>query len=149
MTIGERPLTIMAWAKSTAKDGVIVARGGAFCGFSLYLMGGVPKFGIHRVENGPAYIAAAEEPAGSDWVHLAGVVKADCVELHVNGKLAATAKTRGYLPGECGQGMEIGYDEATSPCEIMEYFEGIIDEVKVYGAALTEKEIAEQAGLGE
>lgn len=147
MIIGGRPLTIMAWVKSEADDGVVISRGGAFCGFSLYLKDGLPKFGIHQVQDGPAYIAAGKEPIGDGWVHLAGIVKQDRVELYLNGQLTATAKAPGYIPGECGQGMEIGYDEASSPCEIMEYFEGVLDEVKVYGAALTEAEIAEQAGL--
>jgi hypothetical protein len=47
-------LTIMAWAKSDAPSGVVVARSGAFCGFSLYIMDGVAKFGIHRERDGPA-----------------------------------------------------------------------------------------------
>lgn len=139
-----RPLTFMAWVKSDAPSGVVVARGGAFCGFSLYLMDGVAKFGIHREEEGPAHIAAGKENVVGDWVHLAGVVKEDRVELYVNGKLAATEKTPGYIPGNCGQGMEIGFDTANSPAEITDPFQGIIDEVKAYHAALGEEDIAEQ-----
>ena len=37
---------------------------------------------------------------------------------HVDGKLAAATKTAGYIPGNCGQGMEIGYDVANSAAEI-------------------------------
>ena len=144
--IGGRPLTIMAWAKSDAENGVVIARGGAWCGFSLYIMGGTPKFGIHRLQDGPTYIAAGDEEVVGSWVHLAGVVKSDCVELYVNGRLAATTKTDGYIPGECGQGMEIGFDVANSPAEITDNFEGLIDEVKVYHAALSAEEIAEQCG---
>jgi hypothetical protein len=138
----------MAWVQSDALNGVVVARGGAFCGFSLYLMDGVAKFGIHREQEGPAYIAAGRENVVGPWVHLAGVVKSDRIELYVNGKLAATAKTPGYIPGNCGQGMEIGFDTANSPAEITDHFQGIIDEVKVYHAALSEEEINEQ-GLAQ
>jgi HEAT repeat protein len=144
LPIAERPLTIMAWVKSDAPSGVVVARGGAFCGFSLYVMDGVAKFGIHREQEGPAYIAAGGEKVVGPWVHLAGVVRSDRVELYVNGKLATTAKTPGYIPGNCGQGMEIGFDTANSPAEITDSFRGIIDEVKVYQAALSEEEINEQ-----
>ncbi len=144
LPIGNRQLTIMAWAKTDADRGVVVARGGAFCGFSLYILDGAARFGIHRVEEGPAYIAAGKEKVTGDWVHLAGVVKEDCVELYVNGKLAATEKTPGPIPGNCGQGMEIGFDTGNSPAEITDPFQGIIDEVKVYHAALSEEEIAEQ-----
>ena len=80
MPIASRPLTISAWVKSETKNGVVVARGGASCGFSLYVKDGVPKFGIHRVQEGPTYIAAGDEQVVGSWVHLAGVVKEDRVE---------------------------------------------------------------------
>lgn len=144
VSIGNRPVTVMAWAKTDAPNGVVVARGGAFCGFSLYIKDGLPKFGIHRAEEGPAYIAAGKEEVVGRWVHLAGVIERDRIRLFVNGKPAATAETKGYIPGECGQGMEIGFDAANSPAEICDHFEGILDEVKVYHAALSGEEIAEQ-----
>jgi len=143
LPIGGQPFTVMAWTKSDAKSGVVIARGGAFCGYSLYVKDGVAKFGIHRLQEGPAYIAAGTEDVVGSWVHLAGVVAEDRVELYVNGKLAATAKTPGYIPGNCGQGMEIGYDVSNSPAEIIDSFEGIIDEVKIYQTALSEEEIGE------
>jgi len=143
ISIAQTPLTIMAWAKPRAPTGVVVARGGAFCGFSLYLKDRVPKFGIHRVQDGPAYIAAATKPIPlGQWVHLAGVVKERSIELYVNGKLAATAKTPGYIPGNCGQGMEIGFDAGDSPAELTDNFVGVIDEVKAFSKALGEKELA-------
>lgn len=143
LPIGGKPFTVMAWAKSDANNGVVIARGGAFCGYSLYIKDGVAKFGIHRMQEGPAYIAAGTEDVVGSWVHMAGVVNEDCVELYVNGKLTATAKTPGYIPGNCGQGMEIGYDVSNSPAEIIDNFEGVIDEVKIYQTALTEDEINE------
>jgi hypothetical protein len=141
LPIGGKPLTIMAWAKSDARNGVVIARGGAFCGFSLYIKDGVAKFGIHRLQEGPAYIAAGTEDVVGSWVHLAGVINENRIELYVNGKLAATTKTPGYIPGNCGQGMEIGYDVSNSPAEIIDNFEGIIDEVRIYHAALNEDDI--------
>jgi len=141
LPIGGKPFTVMAWAKSDAKNGVVIARGGAFCGYSLYIKDGVAKFGIHRLQEDPAHIAAGTEDVVGSWVHMAGVVNEDCIELYVNGKLAATTKTPGYIPGNCGQGMEIGYDVSNSPAEIIDHFEGIIDEVKIYQAALSEEDI--------
>lgn len=143
LPIGGKPFTVMAWAKSEAKNGVVIARGGAYCGYSLYIKDGVAKFGIHRMQEGPAYIAAGTEDVVGSWIHLAGVVNDDCIELYVNGKLAAKTKTPGYIPGNCGQGMEIGYDVSNSPAEIIDHFGGIIDEVKIYQAALSEDEISE------
>ena len=147
LPIAQRPLTIMAWAKSDAANGVVVARGGASCGFSLYVKDGVAKFGIHREAEGPGYIAAGSEKVAGRWVHLAGVIKSDRIELYVGGKLAQAAKTPGTIPGNCGQGMEIGYDAGNSPAEITDHFRGVIDEVKVYHAALSEEDIAKEAGL--
>jgi hypothetical protein len=137
-------MTVMAWAKPERPDGVIVARGGAFCGYSLYIMNGRPKFGIHREQNGPAYIAAGPAPVAGEWVHLAGVIRKNRVELYVNGTQAAAAPIPGFLPSDCGQGMEIGFDAGNSPAEICDHFQGLIDEVKVYGAALTAEEIEKE-----
>ncbi len=142
--IGNTPLTIMAWVKTSAKNGVVIAKGGAFCGFSLYVKDGLPKFGIHRFRDGPAYIAAGKKPIGSGWTHLAGEVKAKRVEIYVNGVLAGSAKTTGYIPGECGQGMEIGFDVGNSAAEITDHFQGVIDEVKVFHANLSPKEIQKE-----
>jgi hypothetical protein len=142
LRIGGRPFTVMAWAKSDAPDGVVVARGGAFCGFSLYLKDGVARFGIHRTQDGPTYIAAGREKVAERWVHLAGVVKRERIELFVDAKLAATARTPGLVPSECGQGMEIGFDVGNSPAEITTAFTGVIDEVKAFEAALSAAAIA-------
>jgi len=139
------PLTIMAWIKARAATGVVVGRGGAFCGLSLYLKDGLPKFGIHRERDGPTYIAAGKEPLGREWVHLAGVVREDRVEVYVGGKQVASAKTAGYVPGECGQPMEIGFDTGNTAVEITDHFDGVIDEVKVYSAALSGEAIAAEA----
>jgi HEAT repeat protein len=142
LPIADQPFTVMAWAKTDAARGVVVARGGAFCGFSLYVKDGVAKFGIRRVQDGPTYIAAGKEPVVGDWVHLAGVLHPDRIEVYVNARLAGTAKTDGLIPGNCGQGMEIGFDVANSPAEITDAFDGVIDEVKFFHAALSEQDIA-------
>ncbi|MHB8902293.1 MAG: HEAT repeat domain-containing protein [Thermoguttaceae bacterium] len=138
-----QPQTIMAWVLSETPSGVVIARGGAFSGFSLYLKDGLPKFGIHVVPDEPALIVAGPEPVVGSWVHLAAVMREDAIELYVNGKLAGTTKTNG-IPGGGGQGMEIGFDVANSPAEITDHFQGIIDEVKIFGAALSTDEIAQQ-----
>lgn len=143
-SVANTPVTIMAWVKPDAPTGVVVARGGAFCGLSLYMKDGVPKFGIRRSKDGPADIVTGRERIGAGWAHLAGVVKEDCIELHVNGKLAASAKTGGVMRSNGGQGMEIGFDAGNSAIELCDAFEGVIDEVKQFNAALTEKEIARQ-----
>ncbi|MCX6900940.1 MAG: HEAT repeat domain-containing protein [Verrucomicrobia bacterium] len=143
-SVAKTPFTIMAWIKADAPTGVVVARGGAACGFSLYIKDGLPKFGIRRSQTTAADVVAGREKVGSDWTHLAGVVHEDRLELYVNGKLAGTTKCGGLLPGNGGQGMEIGFDVGNSAVEITDAFEGVIDEVKQFDASLSEKEIARQ-----
>ena len=144
VSVAQKPITVMAWAKSESPNGVVVARGGAFCGFSLYIKDGLPRFGIHRQREGPTYVASGHEEVIGSWVHLAGVVRENHIELYVNGKLAGSAETGGYIPSNGGQGMEIGFDVGNSPAEITDHFEGILDEIKVFAAALSAEEIAEQ-----
>lgn len=143
-SVAGTPFTVMAWIKPDAPTGVVVARGGAFCGYSLYIKDGIPKFGIRRSKDGPADIIAGREKLSSNWTHLAGVVRDDCIELYVNAKLAATAKTGGLMMSNGGQGMEIGFDAGNSAIELCDAFEGVIDEVKQFNTALSEKEIAKQ-----
>ena len=144
LVVGKQPFTIMAWVKSEADCGVVVARGGAACGYSLYIKDGLPKFGIRCTQADQPQIAAGHEPVVGQWTHLAGVVNEDRIELYVNGRLAATTKTGGYLPGNCGQGMEIGFDKGNSAVELTDHFQGIIDEVRQFSTALTGEQIARQ-----
>lgn len=141
--VAQRAFTVAAWVKTDHGDGVVVARGGAFCGFSLYIKDGVAKFGIHRTEEGESYIAAGEENVTGEWVHLAGMVDEQAVRVYVNGKKVDEKKTPGFLPGNCGQPMAIGFDSGNSPAEITDHFRGIIDEVKGFHAALTAEELTE------
>ena len=114
LPMANQPLTVMAWVKPDADRGVVVARGGAACGYSLYLLDGVAKFGIHREQAGPTDIAAGREPVGRDWVHLAGVVKSDAIELYVNGKLAARARPTGSFPATRAKGWRSAATWATA-----------------------------------
>ncbi|MCX7886014.1 MAG: HEAT repeat domain-containing protein [Verrucomicrobiae bacterium] len=143
-SVAKTSFTIMAWIKPEAPTGVVVARGGAACGYSLYIKDGIPKFGIRRGKDTKPEIVAGTEKIGNGWTHLAGVVAPDRIELYVNGKLIASRKTGGLIPSNGGQGMEIGFDAGNSAAEITAAFEGIIDEVKQFNAALTPEEVARQ-----
>lgn len=143
-SVAKTPFTIMAWIKPDAPTGVVVARGGAFCGFSLYIKDGFPKFGIRRSKADEPEVVTGPEKIGNDWTHLAGVVAPDRIELYVNGKLVASRKTGGLMTSNGGQGMEIGFDVGNSAVEITDAFEGVIDEVKQFDAALSAEEIAQQ-----
>ncbi|MFW6171026.1 MAG: HEAT repeat domain-containing protein [Planctomycetota bacterium] len=147
--VAQRPFTVAAWVKTEHGNGVVVARGGAFCGFSLYVKDGVATFGIHLTQEGESHIAAGKENVTGKWVHLAGVVDEKEIRVHVNGKKVGEKKTPGFLPGNCGQSMEIGFDIGNSAAEITDHFVGIIDEVKVFHAALTAEELAKFCDIKE
>jgi HEAT repeat protein len=140
----QQPFTVMAWVRADQDSGVVVARGGAFCGYSLYLKEGVPKFGIHCDQTSPTYIATGTARVVGTWVQLAGVVRKDRIELFVDGQRVATTPTTGYLASNCGQGMEIGFDRGNSAVEITDHFVGIIDEVQVFQADLSADELVRQ-----
>lgn len=145
LPIAQRPLTFTAWVKPTGGTGVVVARGGAFSGFSFYLSEGLPCFGIRREQGQPAYIAKGGTPLPvNEWTHLAGVVREKAVEVWVNGNLAGKVESPGFLLNNAGQGMEIGFDVANSPCELVDPFPGVIDEVRMYHADLGETDIRQQ-----
>lgn len=145
LNIGNQPFSLTAWVKPEAETGVVVARGGAWCGYSLYLKDGFPAFGIQRIKDGPTHIATGQEKAPLNaWTHLAGVVEERQLQLFVNGALAATAKTSGFIPGNTGQGMVIGFDTGDSPVGVTNHFVGTIDEVRAHTVALTPEKIREQ-----
>jgi hypothetical protein len=145
LPIAQRPLTFTAWVKPTGGTGVVMARGGAFSGFSFYLNEGLPCFGIRREQGQPAYIAKGGTPLPpNEWTHLAGVVREKSVEVWVNGTLAGKAESPGLLLNNAGQGMEIGFDVANSPCELMDPFPGVVDEVRMYHADLAADDIRQQ-----
>jgi len=145
LNIGNQPFAVTAWIKPEAQTGVIVARGGAWCGYSLLLKDGLPAFGIQRVKDGPTSLATAKETLPLNaWAHLAGVVKDKKLELFVNGTLAATAETAGFIPGNTGQEMVIGFDTGNSPVGVMDHFVGTIDDVRAYSVALPPETIKEQ-----
>jgi HEAT repeat protein len=145
LPIQDAPFTVTAWIRPEAPTGVVVAWGGAFCGYALYLKDGKPLFGIHRERDGPAYIAGGGEPLPEGWIHLAGVVDSQAIRLYVEGRLSAETAIPGLIPTTPGQGMEIGSDLGTSPAEITDGFVGAIDEVKVYDGALGAEQVANEA----
>lgn len=145
--IGRRPFTIMAWALPKAEEGVVVVYGGAWCGFSLYIKDGLPKFGISRKKDAPDDVVSGREKVVGRWVHLAGVVREGRMELYVDGKLVAQKSIPGFITSEPGQGMQIGFDLGDSPAETTAQFIGVIDEVKFFQRALSPEEIAQEAGL--
>ncbi len=137
-----KPLTVSAWVKPEAKDGVILARGGDSHGYALLVRGGKPRFAV-RVERKAASVGAGEGVVGK-WVHLVGVLTADKkLEIYVNGKRGGTAQAPGLMVTNPHQAMEIGADDGSTVGDYKSPFgfTGIVDEVRIYHRALGADEI--------
>ena len=138
-----KAITVEAWIQADRPDGVIVARGGPAAGYALALKGGKPRFFVRAKDNLTS--AAAKVETIGRWAHIAGVLNTDkSMQLYVNGKLAAEAVSPALIPTDPAQGLEVGADDATAVGDYKSPsgFTGMIDEVRIYHAALTADEIA-------
>ncbi len=142
-----KALTVEAWIKADKPNGVVVARGGSSAGYVLYVQSGQPRFTI-RI-SGEAVTVAAKEKAVGKWVHLAGVLTGNELHIYVNGELAGSTKSPGYISGDPQEAMQIGADEGST---VGDYtgpfgFAGLIDEVMVYQRTLSPAEIKRHASM--
>jgi len=140
-----KPLTVVAWIKSSKPNGAIVIRGAYTHGYGLYLQRGKPTFGI-RVKS-KLYSVSAEQTVVGQWTHLAGVLTPNKqLQLYVNGKLAGAADAAGFIATDPGELMEIGADDRNNMGEYKApfAFTGLIDDARVYHRALSPSEVEQQ-----
>lgn len=71
------------------------------------------------------------------WYHVTVTKKGDSCSLYVNGNIMETAVNSGTFPSDSTQPLEIGRDYAGS----MEYYNGKMDELRIYNRALTDQEV--------
>ncbi|MEZ5303855.1 MAG: LamG domain-containing protein [Verrucomicrobiales bacterium] len=140
------PLTVEAWVRPESNDGAVVAHGGPQNGYAIYLQGGKPRFAV-RSDNALGEIGA-DAALAAGWTHLAATVDLDrTMKLYVNGELAAEDKAPALLAENPKQPLDIGADSGSAVAEYESPFayRGLIDEVRVYHAALTAAEIKARA----
>ena len=145
------PLTVEAWIRPEKGDGVVVARGGAIHGYTLYLDGGRPMFAL-RVDEKIESVSASDRVSMDEWVHLAGVATPDKkLLIYVNGKLAGEAETSGFIVSNPGESMQIGADGKGSVGDYRSplAFSGNIDEVRIYEGAVDQSGIREDMESAE
>ena len=73
------------------------------------------------------------------WTHVAGVLDGTAVRLYVNGTLVATGTTTVPIPNDDNE-VVIGASSNGNPL-ISEFFNGTLDEIRVYNRALSQAEI--------
>lgn len=104
--------------------------------------GTLPSGRVHSIEIGRNVTYDHALPAG--WVHLAAVREKKRLRLHVNGKLVATSST--YSDEEYNiandKPLHIGFGAH-------DYFNGKLSDVRLYGRALTAREIEQLADGSE
>lgn len=74
-------------------------------------------------------------PAPGEWLHVAGIFTGDELSLFLNGELSGNIYITGASPID-QVSAEIGFDSGLG-----RYFTGTIDDVRIFGRALTKKEI--------
>jgi hypothetical protein len=137
-----KPLTIEAWVNSGNGRGVVLAHGGPQNGYALVVQQGKPVF--HVRANDQLSTLAAKAKTSGRWVHLAAVLTKDKVmRVYVDGQKAAEGEAAALVAANPAQGMEIGGDDQSSVAGYQSPFgfNGSIDEVRVYHAALTDEEV--------
>jgi hypothetical protein len=78
--------------------------------------------------------STTNEWAADEWYHVAGTYDGKELKIYINGELEATAAYAGAA-GSSGLDMWVGADDLPA------YFDGAVDEVRLYGAVLNDAEI--------
>jgi outer membrane protein assembly factor BamB len=141
-----KPLTVEAWFNADRPDGVILARGGPTDGYALALRGGKPRFVVRSSQQLAAAVAKIDTIGR--WTHIAGVLDENRqMHLYINGNLAASAVATKLLGTDPAQSLEVGADATTAVGSYKSPFgfTGMIDEVRIYHAALSAEEISLRA----
>jgi arylsulfatase A-like enzyme len=134
-----KPMTIGAWIKPTAKDGVIMAQGGVSLGYALYLKDGTPTFAIRA--GGQLKEVKSRELELNEWSHVVAVLDADGRgRLIVDGRPQRRARKLGFVSSAPADGFSLGADTGSfvGEYEDAQVFAGQIADPRVYWGVLGE-----------
>ena len=145
VTVGASPLlnltsgmTLEAWINPTAASGtrdVLIKEGTNVDLYNLYARNwrGRPESNVYA--GGANRVAEGATLPTNTWSHLAGTYDGTTLRLYVNGVQVASAAYSGTIGTSSGP-LRIGGNSLWG-----EYFQGAIDEVRIYNRALTALEI--------
>jgi len=131
-------MTIEAWIRLEGPPGPwypIVTQhfAATYNGYYFYVNQGKPTFSL--VTNLAFIRLVCPDAISNDqWYHIAGTNDGANMKIYVNGLLKATLSSTG-ASGVDNDAM-IGFDDVAST-----YFEGLIDDVRIYNRALTDEEL--------
>jgi len=137
-----KPITIAAWVKTSAKDGTILVRGAQAIGFGLIITDSKPRM-LVRVGK-KTHQAVSSKAISKDWTHVASVLRADGqMEVYVDGEMTGSAKGAKLLTGDPLIAMKIGCDDTHQLLpKPLASFNGAMDEAALFHRALSADEIA-------
>ena len=151
VTVGASPLlnlasgmTLEAWINPTAASGtrdVLIKEGTNLDLYNLYARNwrGRPESNVYA--GGANRVAEGATLPTNTWSHLAGTYDGTTLRLYVNGVQVASAAYSGTIGTSSGP-LRIGGNSLWG-----EYFQGAIDEVRIYNRALTALEIQTDMNL--
>jgi len=144
LNIGTGDFTVMVWVKVLANSkSVILGKKSGISnndkGYSLFIDGG--NF-LWKVPDGTNNLQVSYPVFVDQWIHLAGVRSGDEIELFVNGNSEGTDSG---LSGVDITNLDIFYI-GIADIGTENFFEGLIDEVKIYDYALIDIEIENEMG---
>ncbi len=131
--------TIEAWVRPDTLGRPVFGKwdnpGGLLSGYNLSTSQTAGNPGGKVANAGSSAVLAAASPlSGSAWSHLALTSDGTTLRFYVNGKLASTQTA--IAAGATIANLEIGHNSNTGV-----YFDGQIDEARIYNAALSESQI--------
>ena len=142
--------TVEAWAKPTALSGIggaIVHKGGAtgypVWQYRLSITSGNKWRGTVFVGNSNITVTDPSTPSTTSWTYLVMTKAGSTLTLYVNGVAVATTTISGTVNTSTGI-LAIGRTGGSST----DYFNGGIDEVAVYGTALTASRVQAHYNAG-
>jgi uncharacterized repeat protein (TIGR03803 family) len=138
-----RSFTLMAWVKPDRSDGwrtaILKERAGGLA-YAVYANDGSSNScrpGGWVNAGGLDRSAIGRSCAHGEWTHLAVTLTAGWLRMYVNGTLERTSAAGGAIAGS-NRPLRLGGNAVWG-----EYFEGTLDEVRLYKRSLSQAEIAE------
>jgi hypothetical protein len=131
-------MTVEAWVKPTALSGwnaVLMKEKTAGLVYGLYANNDTNRPSGHVYVSNEVDTRGTAQLALNAWTHIAAAYDGNILQMYVNGVLASSKTVGGNILSSTGQ-LSIGSNIFGG-----EYFNGMIDEVRIYNRALTAAEV--------
>ncbi len=136
---GFQPYTMAAWVKPGTGGGNIITKfnGGVLAGWYLQIKDDMHVLSYRNV--GPLSTTSLDPVESDQWLHLVSKYDGKTLSIYVNGVLQAQEPFTSH-PSDTNTDLLIG--AIHSKGDITGYYEGIIDDIRLYNRDLSNEEIA-------